>query len=181
MEVQDTTIPEVKLITPKVFGDGRGYFTESYQDIRYKDIIGSEFTFVQDNRSFSKQGILRGLHFQRAHPQGKLVQCVLGSVFDVAVDIRPGSPTRGKWVGEILNDETHKQLWVPPGFAHGFLVLSQEAIFEYKCTDYYRPSDEGAIRYDDQDLNIQWPKLDMDYKLSEKDLKASSFLSHEES
>jgi len=175
MDIQDTKIEGVKIISPKVFGDKRGYFTESYHASRYQEVIGTDLTMVQDNRSFSKKGILRGLHFQKTQPQGKLAYCVMGSVFDVVVDIRPGSPTLGQWVGVVLDDETHRQLWVPPGLAHGFLVLSEEAIFEYKCTDYYLPADEGSIQYDDPDLKIDWPVLDVEYQLSDKDRKAGSF------
>lgn len=175
MTIEDTKIEGAKLITPQVFGDSRGYFTESYQAERYAEVIGKDLTFVQDNRSFSSKGILRGLHFQKTRPQGKLVQCVLGSVYDVIVDIRLDSPTLGRWVGVHLDDKNHKQLWAPPGVAHGFLVTSEQALFEYKCTEYYAPHDEGAIRWDDPDLNIEWPQLEMEYRLSEKDLNAGSY------
>lgn len=175
MTVEDAKIEGAKLITPKVFGDQRGYFTESYQAERYGEIIGPNLKFVQDNRSFSTKGILRGLHFQKTRPQGKLVQCVLGSVYDVIVDIRPDSPTHGQWVGVHLSDQNHQQLWAPPGVAHGFLVTSDQALFEYKCTEYYAPEDEGAIRWDDSELGIEWPELGMEYRLSGKDLNAGTY------
>ncbi len=157
MKVIDTTIPDVKIIEPKVFGDERGFFLETFRHDRYQEVLGTNISFVQDNHSRSSKGILRGLHFQRTKPQGKLVRVVSGSVFDVAVDIRPDSPTFGQHESTILSAENKCQLWVPPGFAHGFLVLSDFADFEYKCTDYYDPSDEGCIIWNDPQVNINWP------------------------
>ena len=169
MNVIDTDIPEVKIIEPKVFGDSRGFFLESFHVERYK-AAGIDATFVQDNHSRSAKGVLRGLHFQVKHPQGKLVRITQGEVFDVAVDIRRGSPTFGKWVGATLTGENHQQLWVPPGFAHGFCVLSDSADFLYKCTDYYNPNDEGSVIWNDPDLAIDWPSDSP--TLSDKDADA---------
>jgi dTDP-4-dehydrorhamnose 3,5-epimerase len=157
-------------IQPKVFGDERGSFFESYSR-RDFDAAGLELSFVQDNQSRSCKGTLRGLHFQKTHPQGKLVRAIQGEVFDAAVDIRPSSPTRGKWHAVILSGEKQNQFYIPPGFAHGFLVLSGEAIFAYKCTDFYYPEDEGGIIWNDPDIGIDWPDLGMDYILSDKDKK----------
>ena len=157
MNVIDTAIPEVKIIEPNVFGDDRGFFLETFQAERYQQQLGIDLDFVQDNHSRSAYGVLRGLHFQKQKPQGKLVRVVRGEVFDVAVDIRPGSVSYGKWVGVLLSEENKRQFWVPPGFAHGFVVTSESADFEYKCTDYYDPTDEGSIRWDDPDLAIDWP------------------------
>jgi len=171
MNVVDTKIPEVKIIEPKVFGDDRGFFLETFQAERYASVIGDGLTFVQDNHSRSCKGVLRGLHFQKTKPQGKLVRVVTGEVFDVAVDIRKDSPTFGQWEGVLLTGDNKKQFWVPPGFAHGFVVLSDTADFEYKCTDYYDPSDEGAICWNDPDLAIDWP-IDFEPSLSAKDLDA---------
>jgi dTDP-4-dehydrorhamnose 3,5-epimerase len=145
------------IIEPRVFGDDRGFFLETFQAARYKQDAGIDLPFVQDNHSRSARGVLRGLHFQKTKPQGKLVRVVRGEVYDVAVDIRKGSATFGEWEGVILSEENKKQFWVPPGFAHGFVVLSDTADFEYKCTDYYDPSDEGSILWSDPDLNIPWP------------------------
>ena len=156
MEVVKTPIEGVLLIKPQVFGDERGYFVETWQKERY-EAAGINLTFVQDNHSKSTKGILRGLHFQKQHPQGKLVMVSLGEVFDVAVDIRKGSPTFGKWFGAILNQENQNQLWIPPGMAHGFVVLSDVAHFHYKCTDFYHPGDEGSIRWNDPTIAIDWP------------------------
>lgn len=156
MEVVKTPIEGVLLIKPQVFGDQRGYFVETWQKERY-EAAGINLPFVQDNRSKSTKGILRGLHFQKQHPQGKLVMVSLGEVFDVAVDIRKGSPTFGKWFGAILNQENQNQLWIPPGMAHGFVVLSDVAHFHYKCTDFYHPGDEGSIRWNDPTIGIDWP------------------------
>ena len=171
MKIIDTSIPEVKIIEPKVFGDERGFFLETFQANKYKVVIGERLSFVQDNHSRSSKGVLRGLHFQKTKPQGKLVRVVTGEVFDVAVDIRKGSPTFGKWEGVLLTGDNKKQFWVPPGFAHGFVVLSDTADFEYKCTDYYDPSDEGAVYWNDPDLAIDWP-IDFEPSLSAKDLQA---------
>ena len=140
-----------------MFGDERGFFLETFQAERYVSEAGITLPFVQDNHSRSSKSVLRGLHFQRTKPQGKLVRVVRGQVYDVAVDIREGSPTYGQWEGMILSEENKTQLWVPPGFAHGFVVLSDTADFEYKCTDYYDPSDEGSILWNDSDLDITWP------------------------
>ena len=156
MEVVKTPIEGVLLIKPQVFGDERGYFVETWQKERY-EAAGINLPFVQDNPSKSTKGILRGLHFQKQHPQGKLVMVSLGEVFDVAVDIRKGSPTFGKWFGAILNQENQNQLWIPPGMAHGFVVLSDVAHFHYKCTDFYHPGDEGSIRWNDPTIGIDWP------------------------
>lgn len=156
MEVVKTPIEGVLLIKPQVFGDERGYFVETWQKERY-EAAGINLPFVQDNHSKSTKGILRGLHFQKQHPQGKLVMVSLGEVFDVAVDIRKGSPTFDKWFGAILNQENQNQLWIPPGMAHGFVVLSDVAHFHYKCTDFYHPGDEGSIRWNDPTIGIDWP------------------------
>ena len=156
MEVVKTPIEGVLLIKPQVFGDERGYFVETWQKERY-EAAGINLPFVQDNHSKSTKGILRGLHFQKQHPQGKLVMVSLGEVFDVAVDIRKGSPTFGKWFGAILNQENQNQLWIPPGMAHGFVVLSDVAHFHYKCTDFNHPGDEGSIRWNDPTIGIDWP------------------------
>lgn len=156
MEVVKTPIEGVLLIKPQVFGDERGYFVETWQKERY-EAAGINLSFVQDNHSKSTKGILRGLHFQKQHPQGKLVMVSLGEVFDVAVDIRKGSPTFGKGFGAILNQENQNQLWIPPGMAHGFVVLSDVAHFHYKCTDFYHPGDEGSIRWNDPTIGIDWP------------------------
>jgi dTDP-4-dehydrorhamnose 3,5-epimerase len=153
-----------------VFADGRGYFFESYS-LRDYATAGLTLPFVQDNQSLSVKGVLRGLHFQKDHPQGKLVRAVLGEVFDVAVDLRPGSPSYGAWHAVVLSGERQNQFYIPPGFAHGFLVLSESAVFAYKCTDFYYPGDEGGIAWDDPGIGIAWPDIGMDYLLSEKDKK----------
>lgn len=160
MQVFETAIPDVRLIEPKVFGDDRGFFLESFQAERYAEQAGITLAFVQDNHSRSARNVLRGLHFQRSKPQGKLVRVVRGEVLDVAVDIRRGSPTFGNVVAEILSEDNKRQLWIPPGLAHGFVVLSETADFEYKCTDYYDPSDEGSLIWNDPDLNIDWRVTD---------------------
>jgi dTDP-4-dehydrorhamnose 3,5-epimerase len=157
MNVIKTKLDDCVIIEPKVFGDERGFFLETFQAERYACLVGITLPFVQDNHSRSARGVLRGLHFQKTKPQGKLVRVVRGEVYDVAVDIRKGSATFGEWEGVILSEENKKQFWVPPGFAHGFVVLSDTADFEYKCTDYYDPSDEGSILWSDPDLNIPWP------------------------
>lgn len=175
MEVTKTRVDGVLLIKPKVFGDERGYFVETYQKERYSE-IGITHPFVQDNHSMSRRGILRGLHYQTKHPQGKLVMVSLGAVFDVAVDIRPDSPTFCKWFGAILSQENQHQLWIPPGLAHGFLVLSDIAHFHYKCTDFYDPKNEASILWNDPELNIEWPFAE-DVVLSQKDMNALSFKS----
>jgi len=156
MKIVATAIPEVLLIEPDVFGDHRGFFLETWNRERYIAAGFPDVTFVQDIHSRSRKGVLRGLHFQLNHPQGKLVQVVTGAVFDVAVDIRVGSPSFGKWVGYELTEENHRQLWIPPGFAHGFCVLSDTVDFVYKCTDIYRPNDEGGVLWSDPALGIDW-------------------------
>jgi len=161
------------IIEPKVFGDDRGFFLETFHVSRYEKMLGISSPFVQDNYSRSSKHVLRGLHFQKRKQQGKLVRVVRGEVYDVAVDIRRESPTFGQWESIILSEVNKKQVWIPPGFAHGFLVLSESADFEYKCTDYYDPSDEGSILWNDSDLNIPWP-VDKPM-VSEKDSKANSF------
>jgi len=155
-------------IQPKVFGDNRGYFFECYSKRDY-EAAGITKSFVQDNQSRSKKGVLRGLHFQITKPQGKLVRAIEGEVFDVAVDLRPDSPTIGKWYGVILSSEKQNQLYIPEGFAHGFLVMSETAVFAYKCTEFYYPEDEGGIIWNDPGINIRWPDLGMDYIISDKD------------
>ncbi|MDB4971665.1 MAG: dTDP-4-dehydrorhamnose 3,5-epimerase [Myxococcaceae bacterium] len=156
MEVIPQELPEVLLIKPQVFGDERGYFIETFHRERYAQ-AGVALPFVQDNLSRSRHGTLRGLHLQEPHGQGKLVSVVEGEVFDVAVDVRIGSPTYGRWIGALLSDKNHHQLWVPPGFAHGFCVTSENALFSYKCTDLYHPEAELGIAFDDPDLAIAWP------------------------
>ena len=169
MDVETTKIPGVLIVHPKIFGDSRGYFTESYSAERYA-AAGIKGTFVQDNLSFSGRGVLRGLHFQNPHSQGKLVSSPMGDIFDVVVDIRKGSPTFGTWLGVHLSAENGRQLWVPPGLAHGFLVLSETALFSYKCTDYYAPKDEHCLLWNDPDLGIEWP-MKNGLQISAKDLK----------
>lgn len=166
MKVIKTALPGVLIIEPKVFGDSRGFFMETFQVERYHD-AGITLPFVQDNHSRSTKGVLRGLHFQRTRPQGKLVRVSRGNVYDVAVDIDPTSPTCGQYVGVELNDENQRQFWVPPGYAHGFCVLSDIADFQYKCTDFYFPEDEGGLLWNDPDIAIPWA-LD-NPQLSEKD------------
>jgi dTDP-4-dehydrorhamnose 3,5-epimerase len=173
--VTPTAIPEVLILEPKVFGDERGFFFESFNALDFEQSTGLKRTFVQDNHSKSSQGVLRGLHYQVEKPQGKLVRVSQGEVFDVAVDIRKNSATFGQWVGVILSDQNKRQLWVPEGFAHGFLVLSQTAEFLYKTTDYYSPAHERCIVWDDKTLAIQWPQ-GMPPVLSKKDLLGKSFL-----
>lgn len=169
MNVIPTRLPEVFVIEPRVFGDERGYFFESWAAARYED-AGVAAPFVQDNISRSRRGILRGLHLQNPHAQGKLVSALEGEVFDVAVDFRVGSPRFGQWVGEVLSSENHRQMWVPPGFAHGFCVLSDDAIFHYKCTDSYHPECELSVLWNDPGIGIEWP-LDAP-TLNDKDRKA---------
>lgn len=169
MQVKETSLPGVLLIEPRVFHDPRGFFFESFQVERYRE-AGIREPFVQDNLSHSSRGVLRGLHYQLQHPQGKLVSVVMGEVFDVGVDIRQGSPTFGHWFGHILSDQNHCQMYIPPGFAHGFCVLSGTATFTYKCTDFYAAGDEYGIRWDDPSIGIDWP-IDAPV-LSEKDAQA---------
>lgn len=178
MKTTRLAISEVILFEPKIFGDERGFFFESFNQARFEEAIGYAVKFVQDNHSKSSKGVLRGLHYQIQQPQGKLVRVVSGEVFDVAVDIRRSSPTFGKWVGAYLSGENKHQLWVPEGFAHGFVVLSETAEFLYKTTNYYAPSHERSILWDDPDLAIDWHS-DAAPLLSAKDLAASPFKSAE--
>ena len=167
----ETDIKDLYIIEPAVFGDGRGYFMETYNYNDFKN-AGLDMVFVQDNQSKSKKGVLRGLHFQKQNPQGKLVRVIKGEVFDVAVDLRKNSKTFGKWRGIVLSAENKKQFYVPEGFAHGFLVLSDEAEFVYKCTRFYDPSDEGGLMWNDPEIGIEWPKIEgLEILLSEKDKK----------
>jgi dTDP-4-dehydrorhamnose 3,5-epimerase len=170
VNVIQTSLEGCVIIEPNLFGDERGFFLETFHVSRYANLAGISLTFVQDNHSRSSEGVLRGLHFQKNKPQGKLVRVVKGEVFDVAVDIRPGSSTFGQSECVILSEENKKQFWVPPGFAHGFLVLSNIADFEYKCTDYYDSMDEGSLLWSDPDLDISWPVKNP--LLSDKDLNA---------
>jgi len=170
MNVIKTKLEGVVIIEPKVFGDHRGFFMETFQKKRYQEEAGISLEFVQDNFSSSSRGVLRGLHFQKTKPQGKLVSVSNGEVFDVAVDVRKGSPTFGQWEGVLLNGDNKRQFYVPPGYAHGFVVLSDMASFEYKCTDYYDPADEGSVAWDDPDIGIEWPIEDP--QLSSKDAAA---------
>lgn len=177
MNIIDTAIPDVKIIEPRVFGDERGFFFESFSQIKFDEAVGYHVDFVQDNHSRSVKGVLRGLHYQLPpHAQGKLVRCTLGEVFDVAVDIRQSSPTFGQWVGVHLSAANKRQLWIPAGFAHGFLTLSDEAEFLYKTTAYYAPQCEGCIIWNDPALGIDWPQLDSPLQLSAKDQKGLDFL-----
>jgi dTDP-4-dehydrorhamnose 3,5-epimerase len=169
MNLIPTSIHDVKLFTPRVFGDERGFFYESFNHNRFQALAGLDVNFVQDNHSKSQKAVLRGLHYQIKQPQGKLVRVVQGEVFDVAVDLRRSSNTFGSWVGFTLSAENHRQAWVPAGFAHGFVVLSETAEFLYKTTDYYAPEHERCIRWDTPDLAIDWPIKNLNIQLSEKD------------
>ncbi|NEQ98560.1 MAG: dTDP-4-dehydrorhamnose 3,5-epimerase [Cyanothece sp. SIO2G6] len=170
MNVIPTDIPDVIIIEPRVFGDERGFFLESYNEKAFADKAGIDLTFVQDNHSRSLKGVLRGLHYQIQQPQGKLVRTVVGSIYDVAVDIRKGSPTFGQWVGCFLSAENKQQLWVPPGFAHGFVVVSDVAEVLYKATDFYAPQHERSILWNDPTIGIEWPVSENDeVLLSQKD------------
>ena len=171
MNVVDTALPGVKLIEPRVFGDDRGFFLESWNARSFAD-AGLDLTFVQDNHSRSARGVLRGLHYQLKYPQGKLVRVTAGAVFDVAVDVRRSSPYFGRWVGYELSDANKRMLWVPPGFAHGFVVLSDSADFLYKCTQLYDGSDDRGVRWDDPAIGIDWPLAGMTPQLSGKDAAA---------
>ncbi len=174
MKVTATAIPGVLILEPKVFGDERGFFMESFNQKAFNEAVGFEVSFVQDNHSRSAKGVLRGLHYQRPpHAQGKLVRVTRGSVFDVAVDIRADSATYGKWVATVLSEQNHRQMWIPPGLAHGFLVTSDSADFLYKTTDYYVSQAEGCVRWDDPTLGIDWPLKGMVPALSAKDAAAS--------
>lgn len=168
----ETKIKGVYIIEPTVFGDNRGYFMETYSEAEFK-AAGLDYTFVQDNQSSSRKGVLRGLHFQKIHPQAKLVRVLKGEVYDVAVDLRKGSETYGQWVGVLLSEENKRQFMVPRGFAHGFLVTSDYAEFAYKCDEFYHPEDEGGIMYNDPDVNVEWPDVG-EIILSEKDKKHQS-------
>ncbi|MBO9646743.1 MAG: dTDP-4-dehydrorhamnose 3,5-epimerase [Pseudacidovorax sp.] len=173
MKVTRTEIPEVFILEPKVFGDARGFFLESYNEKVFREATGLACSFVQDNHSRSGKDVLRGLHYQLKQPQGKLVRVVRGAVFDVAVDVRRSSPTFGKWVGTELSEENNRQFWVPPGFAHGFVVLSDTADFLYKTTDYYAPEHERCIAWNDPEIGIRWPE-GVRPKLSEKDRRGAA-------
>ena len=170
MKVFEGDIPGILIVEPKVFGDERGYFFESFNERKWRDATGLYVRFVQDNQSRSAKGVLRGLHYQVGRPQGKLVRVLAGEVFDVAVDIRRGSPYFGKWTGVALSAENKRQMWIPEGFAHGFCVMSNTAEFFYKCTDYYFPEGERGIAWNDPDIGIGWPSMD-EVVLSDKDLR----------
>ena len=174
MNVTRTPIPGVLVLEPKVFGDQRGFFSESFNQNTFNEVTGLNLSFVQDNHSRSSMGVLRGLHYQEKQPQGKLVRVVRGSVFDVAVDIRLGSQTFGQWFGLELSEENRRQLWVPPGLAHGFLVLSEFADFLYKTTDYYAPEYERCLAWNDPEVDIAWPAMALHPTLSEKDKQGHS-------
>ena len=171
---EKTKLPGVIVIQPRVFGDDRGYFMETYKKTDFA-AAGIDWEFVQDNESSSTRGVLRGLHFQKEHTQGKLVRVTRGEVFDVAVDVRPGSATFGQWVGVTLSAEKKNMFYIPEGFAHGFLVLSDAAEFVYKCTDVYDPASEGGVPWNDATIAVDWPKLDVPFRISEKDEKHAAF------
>jgi dTDP-4-dehydrorhamnose 3,5-epimerase len=173
-DVTPTAIPDVMLLEPKVFSDDRGYFFESFNARDFRESTGLDVEFVQDNHSMSVQGVLRGLHYQIEHPQGKLMRAVKGSVFDVAVDLRKSSPTFGRWAGALLSAENRRQLWIPPGFAHGFLALSDTAEVLYKITDYWYPEHERTLLWKDPTLNIDWP-IDGEPRLAPKDVEGKLF------
>ncbi|MBY5928659.1 dTDP-4-dehydrorhamnose 3,5-epimerase [Halomonas sp. DP8Y7-3] len=175
MNAEKLAIPDVVLMTPKVFGDERGFFMETFRQELFNEHCGDQ-QFVQDNHSRSEQHILRGLHYQLKQPQGKLVRVIRGEVFDVAVDMRRHSDTYGKWVGAFLSEDNRQMLWVPPGFAHGFFVTSDQAEFVYKCTDYYAPGDEVSIRWDDETLSIGWPLSGCTPRVSDKDARGMAFI-----
>ncbi len=178
MIITDTPIADLKIIEPRVFHDDRGYFFESFNKSKFPASYSS-YDWVQDNESKSQKGVLRGLHYQVGEfAQAKLVRAIVGDIYDVAVDIRPDSPTYGHWIGQILTAENKKQLLIPRGCAHGFLVLSDEAIFGYKCDNYYSKEHEGGIRYDDREINITWPDIDMRFLLSDKDIAQPKFGAH---
>lgn len=177
--VTPTALTDVLVLEPRVFGDARGFFLESFNARRFAEATGVRAEFVQDNQSRSARGVLRGLHYQIRQPQGKLVRVVRGRVFDVAVDLRRSSPAFGRWAGVELSEDNHRQLWIPPGFAHGFLVLSESADFLYKATDYYAPEHERAIRWDDPSVGIDWPIAEQAPLLSAKDRAAPSLAAAE--
>ncbi len=180
ISVETCEIEGLKVITPQVFGDERGYFMETYNYNDFKE-AGIDVVFVQDNQSSSTKGVLRGLHFQIDHPQDKLVRVVRGEVFDVAVDLRKGSETFGKWFGALLSEQNKKQFYIPKNFAHGFLVLSDTAEFCYKCTDFYHPGDEGGLPYDDSEISIVWPKVDTPLNINDRDRGWPSFAEYKAS
>lgn len=176
MKIVQTDIPDVMIFEPKLYSDERGFFFESYNQKIFEEAVGQSVEFVQDNHSRSSKGVLRGLHYQKSpYAQGKLVRCIVGEVFDVAVDIRLASPTFGKWIGVHLSAENKRQIWIPDGFAHGFLVLSENAEFVYKTTKYYSPMHEGTIIYNDESINITWPQVG-EISLSKKDLNGKSLV-----
>ena len=176
MKVVPTAIPEIKLFKPTIHRDGRGLFVESFRQDIFNQATGTNHEFIQDNHSRSSKGVLRGLHYQLPpHAQGKLVRVISGAVFDVAVDIRRSSPSFGQWVGAELSAENHHQLWIPPGFAHGFVVLSDTADLVYKATAYYAPESDRGLLWNDPDIAIAWPQLDIDFSLSEKDRNQPAF------
>lgn len=174
MHAIQTELPEVLILEPKVFGDARGFFFESFNQKTFDAATGTSYRFVQDNHSRSSQGVLRGLHYQVQQPQGKLVRVASGAVFDVAVDIRRESPNFGKWTSIVLSEQNQLQLWIPPGFAHGFLVLSESADFLYKTTDYYAPEHERCIAWNDPTLAIDWPRKGLEIKVSAKDMNGQA-------
>jgi dTDP-4-dehydrorhamnose 3,5-epimerase len=175
MHAHPTALPGVFLVEPVVFGDARGHFFESYNQRQLEAALGRPLRFVQDNQSLSARGVLRGLHYQLPQPQGKLVRVLRGEIFDVAVDLRDGSPTLGRWLGERLSGDNRRQLWIPEGFAHGFLVLSAEAEVLYKTTDYYAPEHERCIHWSDPDLGIAWPPAGVPPQVSAKDARGRPF------
>lgn len=177
MKATSHHIADVLLIEPKVFEDERGFFFESFNERDFRQLTGRDWSFVQDNHSKSNRGVLQGLHYQVVQPQGKLVRVVAGEIFDVAVDIRENSPTYGRWVGEVLSATNHKQMWIPPGLAHGFLVLSASAEVLYKTTDFYSPAHERCIAWNDSTLAIAWPDIGQNPSLSVKDAEGRAFIS----
>ena len=179
MKAIETSIADIKILEPKVFGDERGFFMESFNALRFHELTGLDVNFVQDNHSRSGRGVLRGLHYQIEQAQGKLVRVTAGKVFDVAVDIRKSSPNFGQWIGEVLSVDNYRQMWIPPGFAHGFLVLEDDTEFLYKTTDYYAPEHERTIQWDDPELAIEWPIDGLEIRLSDKDIAGTVFANAE--
>jgi len=175
MKVEKTKLNDVLILTPKIFGDDRGFFMESFNEKEFLDVVGRDVKFVQDNHSKSAKGVLRGLHYQIENTQAKLVRVVKGKVLDVAVDLRANSSTFMQWIAVELSEENRKQLWIPEGFAHGFLSLSDHTEFLYKTNNYYSPADERTIKWDDNKLNISWPELDVEFTISDKDKNGTSF------
>ena len=180
ISVETCDIEGIKVVTPTVYGDARGYFMETYNKKDFAE-AGIDMEFVQDNQSASRRGVLRGLHFQIEHPQDKLVRVVRGEVFDVAVDLRKGSPTFGRWFGAVISEQNKKQFFIPRNFAHGFLVLSENAEFCYKCTDFYHPGDEGGLPYDDREIGIEWPEIDTELNINSRDRGWPSFAEYKSS